>query len=300
MWASPSKVGHDVEHSAVLEVATRLQTEGLARLDIDIDGSLVALRQAFGLERQYGDDGERLCRACAALCRGLARASAPAPPAEAVGVLLQALDTLDERQARLGGGSGGGASASGGVDVAAADFLARELLGLARRLGAGSATAGLHPGSPGGHAGVVRLDELRAADRAYERLANLAANEPLSVGGGTDLVVTQEELLFQLAQQARAIGICLMASDTVRDTEAATFYFLRALRKLRLAGIADKDPTSLGLRQLMSDAEAQAERLRAPPTLPGTRSAEGSGSAPGTPRTPSRKADEYDDYCLIS
>ena len=33
---------------------------------------------------------------CAALCRGLAHASAPSPPAEAVAVLLQALDTLDE------------------------------------------------------------------------------------------------------------------------------------------------------------------------------------------------------------
>ena len=77
MTPSNSKIGRDVNHDAVLEVATRLQAEGLARVDIDAEGALVALRQAFALERQFGNDGERLCRACAALCRGLARTPPP-------------------------------------------------------------------------------------------------------------------------------------------------------------------------------------------------------------------------------
>ena len=49
---SNSKVGRDVESSAVIEVASRLQTEGLARLEHDVESALVALRQAFALERQ--------------------------------------------------------------------------------------------------------------------------------------------------------------------------------------------------------------------------------------------------------
>lgn len=203
---SNTKIGRDVNHNAVLEVATRLQTEGLARLDIDADGALVALRQAFSLERQFGDDGERLCRACAALCRGLARAAAPSPPAEAVTVLLQALDTIEERSKAYQRNSTSAAAAARGVDEAAGEFLARELLGLAKRLGG---VAGSRPSSPtskpsspstptgasssfaAAMAPVPRLDELRAADRAFERLVALAAIAPLPMGGANDLVITQ-------------------------------------------------------------------------------------------------------------
>ena len=51
--------------------AARLQQEGLSRLNTDTESALVALKQAFALECQfYSSDGERLCRSCAALCRG--------------------------------------------------------------------------------------------------------------------------------------------------------------------------------------------------------------------------------------
>ena len=43
----------------------------------DAEGAVVALRQAFEIERRFGQEGERLCRACAALCRGLARVAHP-------------------------------------------------------------------------------------------------------------------------------------------------------------------------------------------------------------------------------
>ena len=60
----------------------------------------------------------------------------------------------------------------------------------------------------------------------------------------------RQEFLYQLALQARAIGCTLLASQTLRDTEAATFYFTRALRKLRLAGLPEKDPHTANLRQV--------------------------------------------------
>lgn len=203
-------VGRDVEHSAVLEVASRLLAEGLARLETSSPESvLVALRQAFVLERQFGGDSERLCRACAALCKALAKASHPAPPTEAVGVLLQALDTLEAR-------ANSGTAVDPIADEAATEFLARELLGLGRRLGSGahysghqdsnaSYSANADTAAPALGGGAPRVEELRAADRAYERLAQMAALQPLKLGGA-DLVLTQEECLYQLAVQARAIG----------------------------------------------------------------------------------------------
>ena len=88
----------------MLQVASRLLSEGLARLETGPDAALVALRQSFQLERQFGgtEDGERLCRACAGLCRALAKVSHPSPPSEAVPVILQALDTLEARKRRAG------------------------------------------------------------------------------------------------------------------------------------------------------------------------------------------------------
>ena len=289
--------------------AARLQQEGLSRLNTDTESALVALKQAFALECQfYSSDGERLCRSCAALCRGLAHASAPSPPAEAVAVLLQALDTLDETAEQ----------------AAAFDFLVRELLGLARKLSGGtggdSQPGSPHvrdptgygsspPGSPksrptAGNAPPPGLSELRAADRAYERLAQCAASTPLRIGpAGSDLLVTQQELLFQHSQQAKAIGQKLMAQSgmaaAARDVEAATFYYARALRKLRLAGIADKDPRSLELKALIREAEAHAERLRAPVMASG-----GGGGGVGGRTAADAKAAEAssysDDYCSVS
>ena len=99
---SSGRVGPNVEAEAVLQVASRLLSEGLARLETGPDAALVALRQSFQLERQFGgtEDGERLCRACAGLCRALAKVSHPSPPSEAVPVILQALDTLEARKRR--------------------------------------------------------------------------------------------------------------------------------------------------------------------------------------------------------
>ena len=315
-----TSVGRFVTSSAVLEVASKLQTEGLARLSLDAEGAVTALRQAFELERRFGEDGVRLCEACTALNRGLTRVAHPSPPAESVTVLLQALDTLDEREARFG--SGRPIEVNSRLEAVAHDFLARELLGLARRLGGGSlagvTAATSQPSSPKGTSSLVRdpsgsgansprapataappppprLDELRAADRAYERLAQLAGAAPLKLGGKMDLVVTQVELLFQLSQQARAIGTTLMASNTARDTEAAVFYFSRALRKLRLAGMGERDPHTLALRQLHAQAEAQMERLRAAP--PPSAASEASALASSKDAPPAAD-DDY--YCAVS
>ena len=322
---SNSKIGGGIESAAVLEVASRLLSEGLSRLDEGPEAALVALRQSFALERQFGDDanGERLCRACAGLSRALAKAAHPSPPAEAVTVLLQALDTLEARRRKASGG--GPSSAASGFaapslvlrradDAAANDFLSRELLGLARRLAGNIPSSADSPppsrghspnakgGSASGGGGVggcslysaaaahalavapPRLDELRAADRAFERLAQMAARDgPLRLatagphgasasssgdggggGGGSaaELVLTHQEILFQLAQTARQIGTTLLRENTSRDTEAATFYYSRAVRKLRLAGIADRDPHMRSLLTLVDEADAQSERLK--------------------------------------
>ena len=111
-----------------------------------------------------------------------------------------------------------------------------------------------------------------------------------------------QELLFQLAQQAKAIGTALLTSHTARDTEAASFYFTRALRKLKIAGMADRDPHTLALRQLLADAEAQAEWLRAPPTMmqPGAAAGDKSRGPGGANGGPVAVADDDDSYCVVS
>ena len=287
---SSGRVGPDVEAEAVLQVASRLLSEGLARLETGPEAALVALRQSFQLERQFGgvEDGERLCRACAGLCRALAKLSSPAPPSEAVGVLLQALDTLEARKRRAGK-----EQLSAG-ELAAHEFLARELLGLARRLGGAAVGGGGGGGDDGGGGSwpsspgatptlasappslpsaiqpLPRLDELRSADRAFERLAQMASSGgPLRLGssgphGEHELAVTHQELLFQLALTAKSIGSTLLRENTARDTEAATFYFSRAVRKLRLAGVSERDAHMKSLLQLVDEAEVQAERLKNP------------------------------------
>ena len=71
-------------------------------------------------------------------------------------------------------------------------------------------------------------------------------------------------LLFQLALTAKSIGSTLLRENTARDTEAATFYFSRAVRKLRLAGVSERDAHMKSLLRLVDEAEAQAERLKNP------------------------------------
>ena len=232
-----SVVGREVEHTAVIEVASKLQCEGLARLDTDPESALVALRQAFALELKFGVIDDSLCRACSSLCRALARV--PSGLVEAVAPLIQAIDTVEAR------GEAGAHEHR--------NFLARELHGLARRLGDAAGPTG-------------RLDELRAADRAYERLAQLAQGHGLVLGNeAAELVLTQQEIYFQLANTVQHIGTTLMRSGGTRDQEAACFYFQRALRKLRLAGLSEREPRMTEVRHLIKTAEDQLRAARVPP-----------------------------------
>jgi len=273
---SPSKVGKEVASADVLAVAAKLQAEGLARLDSNPASAHVALAQAFALELQYGVDGERLCRACASLCRALSRMAAPAPPVDAVAPLVKALDKAQDRLTGL----------ANRVDPTIihdhAQFLARELLGLARKLGGGCARGGAPP----------RVEALRAADRAYERLRlHAAAVGPLRLGGPGDLELTQQEICFQQGLLAQRIGTVLMRADdpagsaaahSVRESEAACFYLQRAARKLRLAGVAERDEAMRSLRQQLAVAETQALPSSpggADPTQQGARPSEGGGGA---------------------
>lgn len=140
-FASPSPmertshVGADVDAAAVLQVAERLLEEGRSRLESSPESALVALQQAFSLEQQFGTDGERLCRACASVCHALSRISHPQPPVAAVEPLVQGLETLDKMRGRRGAG------AAIVVLDEHAQFLARELLGLARQLARVGGTA---------------------------------------------------------------------------------------------------------------------------------------------------------------
>ena len=105
---SNSKVGRFVESAAVLEVAARLLVEGLKKLDENYESALVALRQSFALERQFGDDAERLCRATAALCvttacegvpvRSAAKSSSTKSAAVSSEKAAEKVDDLDARE----------------------------------------------------------------------------------------------------------------------------------------------------------------------------------------------------------
>lgn len=59
----------------------------------------------------------------------------------------------------------------------------------------------------------------------------------------------------------------LMLSGTARDIEAATFYLLRAARKLRLAGVSDRDDPMRSLRQLMNEADDALRAAQQPPPM---------------------------------
>jgi hypothetical protein len=237
-----STVGAEVERGAVLDVAARLLSEGLGRLDVSADSALIALRQALTLERQFGDDDERLCRACAAVCRALARV--PGGLAEAVHPIMQSMDALDARAAATKYERDGSAEHR--------EFLTRELLGLARRLAGGEG---------------ARVDELRAADRAFERLAQLAAAAPLALGAD-GLTLSPAELHFQQARTAQRIGGTLMGSSGAREQEAAAFYLHRALRKLRLAGLGERDARVREVRGLIGAAEAAVRASQQPASPP--------------------------------
>ena len=127
--ATRSHVGAHVDSAAVREVSGRLLEEGRSRLDSAPESALVALRQAFSLEQQFGVDGERLCCVCASICHALSRMAHPHAPLAAVEPLVAGLDALEEMKARRDAGASQVIVIDGH-----SEFLARELLGLARLL----------------------------------------------------------------------------------------------------------------------------------------------------------------------
>ena len=90
--ATRSHVGAHVDSAAVREVSGRLLEEGRSRLDSAPESALVALRQAFSLEQQFGVDGERLCCVCASICHALSRLAHPHAPLAAVEPLVAGLE----------------------------------------------------------------------------------------------------------------------------------------------------------------------------------------------------------------
>ena len=105
-----------------------------------------------------------------------------------------------------------------------------------------------------------RADKLRAADRALERLVQIAEAQPIRLGRATgaegeppELEVTQQELLYQQARTVQRIGELLANAGSQREHEAASFYLHRAVRKLRLAGLTERDET---LREVMEQIAA--------------------------------------------
>lgn len=251
------------------EIALRLGREALSKLESDPLQATVGLRQALELERRFGTDGERLCKAASMLCRALAKV--PGGLIEAVSIEISAIDEIEQRTLAASAASNGTQGAASprkpGVLALSAeaeehrDFLARELLGLARTLS----------GSADGRS--ARLDELRAADRAYERLAQLTKEKPLRIGSTVGIVLTQEELFFQLADTAQRIGMSLLRLGSARDQEAACFYLQRAARKLRLAGLREGHARVREVRALIETAEGKLRATHmqvAPSTQPKT------------------------------
>ena len=165
-------VGAGIEAEAVREVAGRLLEEGRSRLETAPESALVALRQAFSLEQQFGVDGERLCCVCASVCHALSRIAQPYAPVAAVEPLVQGIETLDEMKAKRDAGQP--------VTVldGHSEFLARELLGLARQLSQPS-------GSKDGPKQLPTLEQLRAADKAYDVLVAATRTAPLPLSQST-------------------------------------------------------------------------------------------------------------------
>ena len=197
------------------------------------------------------------------MCRALSRIPAGLP--EAVTTLLQAIDTLEARSAADPANELPGMAHH-------REFIVRELLGLAQKLS-------------GSHESTGHLDDLRAADRAYERLALLASDQPLPVGVAAELLLTPQVLFFQLANNAQRIGTTLMRSSSARDQEAACFYLQRSVRKLRLAGVAERDTKIREVHALIEMAERQLQDIQDPVRLPSVaqtsapRSTEGSAES---------------------
>jgi len=161
------------------------------------------------------------CCVCASICYALSRLAHPHAPLTAVEPLVAGLDALEEMKARR----------DAGVPIVVVldghtEFLARELLGLARQL-AGPTTQGV--------ARAATLEELRAADKAYDALVAATRAAPLPLSPGTSLTVTQQELLYQHAGVARQMGAAVGAESGPRERDAATFHLRRAARKLSLA-----------------------------------------------------------------
>ena len=299
------KVGREVGAAAVLEVSSKLLHEGMARIEVDLDSALVGLRHSFELECQYSndEDGGRLCRACSGFCRALARASGGVPPANAVPVLLEALDALAARRA------------AGKPAEAAEAFMVQELLGLANQLSgqalahqlSGQPMSGEQPGetaaSPKGpEERRGKIERLRAADVAIQRLVDVSAKRPIFVtsytphqpypSGAPVLELTQQELLVLQARTVQRIGTELLAGSaeekrSQREQEAATFFLHRAGRKLRMAGLTERDEAMKALLSMI----AAVEKAHA-------RAAE--QALASSPKPELTKPEEEESSCLVS
>ena len=81
------------------------------------------------------------------------------------------------------------------------------------------------------------------------------------------------QLFFQLASTDQRIGTMLMRSGSAREQEAACFYFERAVRKLRQAGVTEKAERMTELRSLHAKAEAQLTAEQVPQPQPSQLSA---------------------------
>jgi len=167
--ASP-KIGAGVGADTLLQVASRLREEGLKKLDDDATSALIALRQAFQIQQQFGSHAGDLCAACAAVCRAQRKLSAPRAPTSAVDTLCTALDVLE---------AWSGCGHEVGVET---DFLWRELWGLSRQLAAPDPTGG------------PTTESLRCADRCLERIATLAEHRPLLIDTHGGLGAREREL----------------------------------------------------------------------------------------------------------
>ena len=195
----PPGVGAEGGADTRLRVASRLREEGLKKLEDDPASALIAVRQAFQIQQQYGSHAGDLCAACAAVCRVQRRLSAPHAPASAVDTLCTALDVLDAWRAR-------------GQDVTIeTDFLWRELWGLSRQLSAP------HP------SGGPTTEALRCADRCLERIAVLAERQPLLIDTHGELGARERELRLApeeiLFQQVRWTSFCSFV-DSARPSTA--------------------------------------------------------------------------------
>jgi hypothetical protein len=216
--ATPPKIGAEVGADTLLQVAARLREEGLKKLEEDPASALIAVRQAFQIQQQYGSHAGDLCAACAAVCRAQRRLAAPHAPAGAVDTICTALDVLDAWHGR---------GQEVGVEI---DFLWQELWGLSRQLSAP------HP------SGGPSTESLRSADRCLERIAAVAKHRPLRIDthGGLgpregELKLAPEEILFQQVRRFLGLGSFVFAAGLLSLTPPSLS-----------PAMADAPPTSRG------------------------------------------------------